>query len=573
MFLQPLGPPRSQDEVHNPTHLGLISFYANAKSYNELNDGMVGEDGKTSNPNLLSFSSSQHIFARFHELSQDFQQQPLHLASYLGAAKTSYGQIIIASSVTGESLADRLIRQGPITSKENLKGLINQLLFAIEHLHGMGMVIGNLKVENVFLDANNRLQLFNYGLYTVTGAGYDVAFSFVDAEYQAPEIVDKDRPVLTRSTDIWALGILLLKIWSGNKDVITAGAPKIPDDGDVDAEFKSFLYHCLDPNPLTRASIPRLYNHSFMYNIKKPNTWFKRPFIPSNIEDTAIHAIETFRPTVFELYHLWTIFGGDLKREVPDLATKRPPILSIPTWVPKHANIEELVLKMQDRPTSLADTKYVSLAPVVAAIQKLRESMDLCTTALGRYNDVWKYFPTFDQAYVDELWEQYQTKPPTQLNSKLKERDMEYQFLRMFRFNSLLASYPLTEEQIKLEAVSDIPPLMRGQIWAAILGVQGDPELFYQEFNNEEPCETDRQLDLDIPRCHQYHDQLSTPWGHAKLKRLLRAWIKSEEGKQVTSSSAAVFILFLQFVSSNAKCIHLGLLAGHGLFGCLLHYS
>ena len=32
---------------------------------------------------------------------------------------------------------------------------------------------------------------------------------------------------------------------------------------------------------------------------------------------------------------------------------------------------------------------------------------------------------------------------------------------------------------------------------------------------------------MDIPRCHQYSELLSSPVGHAKFKRLLKAWVVS----------------------------------------------
>lgn len=32
---------------------------------------------------------------------------------------------------------------------------------------------------------------------------------------------------------------------------------------------------------------------------------------------------------------------------------------------------------------------------------------------------------------------------------------------------------------------------------------------------------------MDIPRCHQYHDLLSSPSGHKKLRRILKAWVVS----------------------------------------------
>ncbi len=35
------------------------------------------------------------------------------------------------------------------------------------------------------------------------------------------------------------------------------------------------------------------------------------------------------------------------------------------------------------------------------------------------------------------------------------------------------------------------------------------------------------QIEVDIPRCHQYDELLSSPDGHAKFKRILKAWVIS----------------------------------------------
>ena len=35
------------------------------------------------------------------------------------------------------------------------------------------------------------------------------------------------------------------------------------------------------------------------------------------------------------------------------------------------------------------------------------------------------------------------------------------------------------------------------------------------------------QIEVDIPRCHQYHELLSSPAAHAKFKRVLKAWVVS----------------------------------------------
>ena len=38
------------------------------------------------------------------------------------------------------------------------------------------------------------------------------------------------------------------------------------------------------------------------------------------------------------------------------------------------------------------------------------------------------------------------------------------------------------------------------------------------------PLEIDHQLAVDIPRCHQYDLYLASPTGHAKFRRILKAW-------------------------------------------------
>lgn len=35
------------------------------------------------------------------------------------------------------------------------------------------------------------------------------------------------------------------------------------------------------------------------------------------------------------------------------------------------------------------------------------------------------------------------------------------------------------------------------------------------------------QIEVDIPRCHQYDGLLSSPTGHIKFKRVLKAWVVS----------------------------------------------
>ncbi len=56
---------------------------------------------------------------------------------------------------------------------------------------------------------------------------------------------------------------------------------------------------------------------------------------------------------------------------------------------------------------------------------------------------------------------------------------------------------------------------------------QGDIGLKYRCIDKDTVTPTDRQIDVDIPRCHQYHSLLASDEGHRKFKRVLKSWVKS----------------------------------------------
>jgi hypothetical protein len=54
--------------------------------------------------------------------------------------------------------------------------------------------------------------------------------------------------------------------------------------------------------------------------------------------------------------------------------------------------------------------------------------------------------------------------------------------------------YPYKKAEILKEAHKDIPPLYRGNIWAALLEVDGDIDGNYVAVDKETPTHTDRQV-------------------------------------------------------------------------------
>ena len=60
----------------------------------------------------------------------------------------------------------------------------------------------------------------------------------------------------------------------------------------------------------------------------------------------------------------------------------------------------------------------------------------------------------------------------TKLPLAIREKDIEYQFHRVVVFSRLLEGYPFSRGRILEEALVDVCPLYRGDIWAAMLGIK-----------------------------------------------------------------------------------------------------
>lgn len=85
----------------------------------------------------------------------------------------------------------------------------------------------------------------------------------------------------------------------------------------------------------------------------------------------------------------------------------------------------------------------------------------------------------------------------------IRERDTEYQFYRTTLFVRLLKGYPFTRNIIIEEAQIDIPPLLRGHIWACLLNVIEDGG--YDKIDKLTSTCTDRQVCLFIANPYYLH--------------------------------------------------------------------
>ncbi|KAK7601179.1 hypothetical protein V9T40_008620 [Parthenolecanium corni] len=473
-----------------------------------------------------------------------------HLASYLDFIRGKHERLMIVSEFDKTSLKLRYNKNGSATK------IAHQVLQALNYLNQNGIVHRMLSPDNILMSENGDVKLFNYGLYHMTNNGIDVEFPIGSIKYTAPEVLlstFNSNYYSGSKVDVWSLGIILTEIIFGKElwpslklsqclrkvlsliycDDVLSRIARESDSviiyQDMEPALKNFLELCLQIDPRQRGIPQDLLKHKVFAGMSSS---FDSEFEDLDLIENKGHPLNSWH--FHELYYLWQLAGGDVHTDLKrnGLIKTKPPILSMPSLI----LLEGMSFGHVKDPSRRMDLKVVPL------------SLETLTVRL-KHLPFNAYYPLIEtKSHLIEDFEDGD-KGSDNLPLIIRERDTEYQFKRIVLFRRLLQGYPYTRALLCHEASKDIPPYYRGKVWAALLNVKGDIERQYISIDKETPIPTDRQIEVDIPRCHQYNELLSSKAGHLKLKRILKAWVVSSKQYvywQGLDSLCAPF-LFLNF--------------------------
>ena len=202
--------------------------------------------------------------ARFHqEVRLARQVSHPNVCRVHDIAETGGQHFLSMEYIDGEDLASLLRRIGRLPSDKALE-LARQLCAGLAAAHDRKVLHRDLKPANVLIDGRGRAHLADFGLANLTDQRRDTREVAGTPGYMAPE-QQEGREVTTR-TDVYALGLVLYEMFTGQRALTVHGAPlgggaqnhapaspstHVPD---LNPAIERVILRCLERDPARRPA-------------------------------------------------------------------------------------------------------------------------------------------------------------------------------------------------------------------------------------------------------------------------------------------------------------------------------
>ncbi|XP_065346677.1 ribosomal protein S6 kinase alpha-5-like isoform X1 [Cloeon dipterum] len=124
---------------------------------------------------------------------------------------------LILDYVSGGELFTHLYKREHFTEEE-VRIYVGEIVLALEHLHKLGIIYRDIKLENILLDRDGHIVLTDFGLSKefLPDDKDQRAYSFCGTiEYMAPEVVKGGSDGHDIAVDWWSVGVLTYELLTG----------------------------------------------------------------------------------------------------------------------------------------------------------------------------------------------------------------------------------------------------------------------------------------------------------------------------------------------------------------------
>ncbi|XP_055495841.1 ribosomal protein S6 kinase alpha-5-like [Leucoraja erinacea] len=167
--------------------------------------------------------TTEHIKTE-RQVLEHIRQSPF-LVTLHYAFQTDTKLHLILDYVNGGELFTHLYQREHFTEEE-VQIYTGEIVLALEHLHKLGIIYRDIKLENILLDGDGHIVLTDFGLSKEFVTDEDEkTYSFCGTiEYMAPEIIQGGRNGHDKAVDWWSLGVLMYELLTGASPFTVDGA-------------------------------------------------------------------------------------------------------------------------------------------------------------------------------------------------------------------------------------------------------------------------------------------------------------------------------------------------------------
>lgn len=164
-----------------------------------------------------NLTSAQHLQRFRSEARTAARLRHPHIVPLHYVGESSGRPYLVMEYIEGESLAQRLAREGPLAPDEAAR-LIAQTARAVEYLHTEGVIHRDLKPSNILLGPSSHPYVSDFGLAKVLRDGADLTHTGAllgTPSYMAPELAAEGGRGACEASDIYGLGAILYECITG----------------------------------------------------------------------------------------------------------------------------------------------------------------------------------------------------------------------------------------------------------------------------------------------------------------------------------------------------------------------
>jgi serine/threonine protein kinase len=210
--------------------------------------------------------------------------------------------VMVMDYLSGGDLFDRVMSKGKL-AESIAQNYFMDVLRGLDFIHSHDIAHRDLSLENLLLDAEDRLVIIDFGLCCECSDGQKQTQRVGKGFYIAPEIFNKAGPYDPKKADVWSLGIILF--------IMITGKPPMERPAKQDKRFNylvegkmadllrargqdhlfsndclGLLSQMLCVDPSSRVSLGQVLAHPWIQSA--PSTPNRKPKLQVDIEDSPI---------------------------------------------------------------------------------------------------------------------------------------------------------------------------------------------------------------------------------------------------------------------------------------------